>query len=122
MLVTALPTVEAFISSGKLRALAVTSGKRLKSLPNVPTVGEAYPGYDVTSWYGLLAPAGTPDAVVQKLNADMMKVLQQKDVQDRFEQLGIEPLGGTPQQFAATIKADTAKWAEVVKGAGIQIE
>jgi tripartite-type tricarboxylate transporter receptor subunit TctC len=122
MLVTALPTVDTFISSGKLRALAVTSGKRLKSLPDVPTMGEVYPGYEVSSWYGLLAPAGTPDAAVQRLNADTNKVLQQPDVQDRFEKLGIEPLGGTPQQFAATIKADTAKWGQVVRDAGIQIE
>lgn len=122
MLVTALPTVEALIANGKLRALAVTSGKRLRTLPNVPTLGELYPGYDVSSWYGLLAPAGTPEPIVQKLNADIAKVLAQKDVMDRFETLGVEPLGGTPQQFAATIKADTAKWGKVVKDSGIQVE
>lgn len=122
MLVTALPTVEAHIASGKLRAIAVTSGKRLRTLPNVPTLGELYPGYEVASWYGLLAPAGTPDPILRRLNADFNKVLAQKDVQDRFEALGIEVLGGTPEQFAATIRADTAKWAKVVKDAAIQIE
>jgi tripartite-type tricarboxylate transporter receptor subunit TctC len=105
-----------------LRAIAVTSGKRLRTLPNVPTLGELYPGYEVSSWYGLLAPAGTPEPIVQKLNADIAKVLAQKDVIDRFETLGIEPLGGTAQQFAATIKADTAKWGKVVKDSGIQVE
>ncbi|MEO8857207.1 MAG: tripartite tricarboxylate transporter substrate binding protein [Burkholderiaceae bacterium] len=122
MLVTALPTVEAMLANGKLRALAVTSGKRLRSLPNVPTLGEIYPGYEVASWYGLLAPAGTPDAIIQRLNTGIAKVLAQKDVRERFETLGVEPLGGTPQQFAATIKADTEKWAKVVEDAGIKIE
>lgn len=122
MLVTALPTVESLIAGGKLRALAVTSDKRLRSLPNVPTLGELYPGYQVSSWYGLFAPAGTPDAIVQKLNTDLGKVLAQKDVRDRFEGLGVEVIGGSTQQFAATIKADTAKWGKVVKDAGIRIE
>lgn len=122
MLVTALPTVEALIANGKVRALAVTSGKRLRTLPNVPTLGELYPGYEVASWYGLLAPAGTPAPVVQRLNAGIAQVLAQKEVRERFEGLGVEVLGGTPQQFADTIKADTAKWAKVVKDAGITVE
>lgn len=122
MLVTALPTVESLIASGKLRALAVTSGKRLRSLPDVPTLGEVFPGYEVTSWYGLFVPAGTPEPIVQKLNADTGKVLAQKDVRERFEGLGVEVIGGSAQQFAALIKADTAKWAKVVKDAGIHIE
>lgn len=122
MLVTALPTVEALIANGKVRALAVTSGKRLRSQPNIPTIGERYPGYEVASWYGLLAPAGTPEPILQRLNADINKVLAQKDVQERLDGLGVEVLGGTTQQFAATIKADTAKWAKVVKDAGIQVD
>lgn len=122
MLVTALPTVEALIASGKLKALAVTSAKRLRSIPNVPTLGEVYPGYEVASWYGLLAPAGTPEPIVQRLNADLGQVLARKDVQERFDVLGVEVLGGTPQAFAATIKADTAKWAKVVKDANIQLD
>lgn len=122
MLVTALPTVEALIANGKVRPLAVTSARRLRTLPNVPTLGELYPGYEVASWYGLLAPAGTPDAIVQTLNGEIAKVLAQKNVQERFEALGVEVLGGSVQQFAATIKADTAKWAKVVKDAGIQLD
>ncbi|WP_028603066.1 Bug family tripartite tricarboxylate transporter substrate binding protein [Ottowia thiooxydans] len=122
MLVTALPTVEALIANGKVRALAVTSAKRLSSLKNVPTLGEIYPGYEVASWYGLLAPAGTPAPIMQTLNTEINKVLARKDVQDRFETLGVELLGGSPQQFAATIKADTAKWAKVVKDANIQLD
>src|SRR5690606_36950291 len=121
MLVTALPTVEALIASGKLKALAVTSAKRLRSIPNVPTLGEVYPGYEVASWYGLLAPAGTPEPIVQRLNADLGQVLARKDVQERFDVLGVEVLGGTPQAFAATIKADTATWAKVLKNAKIPL-
>ena len=122
MLVTALPTVETLIASGKVRALAVTSAKRLSALPQVPTLAELYPGYEVASWYGLLAPAGTPEPIVHRLNAEIAKVLARKDVTEKFEGYGVEMLGGSPQQFAATIKADTLKWAKVVKDANIHLE
>jgi tripartite-type tricarboxylate transporter receptor subunit TctC len=123
MLVTALPTVEAHLASGKLLALAVSSAKRLPGLPNVPTLAESgFTGFDVSSWYGLLAPAGTPDAIVDKLNGEIGKLLKHKDVVERFEALGVEPVGGSRQQFATTIKADTARWSKVVKDTGIQFD
>jgi tripartite-type tricarboxylate transporter receptor subunit TctC len=108
------------IQSGKLRALAVTSAKRVKSLPNVPTMVEAgVPGYDLVSWQGVFAPAGTPKDVVQRLNAELVKILKQPDVRERFESLGLEPVGNTPEEFAAFQKAEVAKWAKVVKDAKI---
>ncbi|MBP7958300.1 MAG: tripartite tricarboxylate transporter substrate binding protein, partial [Ottowia sp.] len=122
MLVTALPTVEGLIANGKVRPLAVTSSRRLRTLPKVPTLGELYPGYEVASWYGLLAPASTPSAIIQRLNTDINKVLARPDVRERLDGLGVEVLGGTVEQFAATIRSDTSKWAKVVKDAGIQIE
>lgn len=122
MLVTALPTVEGLIANGKVRPLAVTSSQRLRTLPKVPTLGELYPGYEVASWYGLLAPASTPSAIIQRLNTDINKVLARPDVRERLDGLGVEVLGGTVEQFAATIRSDTSKWAKVVKDAGIQIE
>ncbi len=123
MLVTALPTVEGHLKGGKLRALAFTSSKRVPGAPEVPTLAESgYPGLEVLSWYGILAPAGTPQEVVRKLNAETNKILQAPDVRERLAALGTEPTGGTPEQFAQVIRADTVRWAKVVSDAGIRIE
>jgi tripartite-type tricarboxylate transporter receptor subunit TctC len=123
MLVTALPTVEGHLKGGKLRALAFTSAKRVPGAPEVPTLAESgFPGFDVLSWYGILAPAGTPPDVVRRLNAEINAVLQAPDVRSRLAALGAEPTGGTPEQFAATIRADTARWAKVVGDAAIRID
>jgi tripartite-type tricarboxylate transporter receptor subunit TctC len=108
------------IQSGKVRALAVTSTKRVKSLPNVPTMTEAgVPGYEIVSWQGIFAPAGTPKDVVQRLNAEIVKILKMPDMRERLEALGLEPVGNTPDEFAAFQKAELAKWAKVVKDAKI---
>ena len=123
MLVTALPTVEGHLKGGKLRALAFTSSKRVPGAADVPTLAESgYPGLEVLSWYGILAPAGTPPEIVRRLNAEINRVLQSGDVRERLTALGIEATGGTPEQFAQTIRADTARWARVVSDAGIRIE
>lgn len=123
MLVTALPTVEGHLKGGKLRALAFTSAKRVPGAPDVPTLAESgYPGMEVLSWYGILAPAGTPPEVVRRLNAEINRVLQAPDVRERLTALGTEPTGGSPEQFAQVIRADTARWAKVVGDAGIRIE
>jgi len=123
MLVTALPTVEAFLRQGKLKALAFSSAKRVPGLPEVPTLAESgLTGFDVSSWYGILAPAATPKDVIRRLNGEIVKILAQKDVRDRFTALGTELVGDTPEQFAAAIKADTVRWANVVKDANIRLD
>ena len=118
-----LTAVSAQVKSGKLRALAVTTPKRLAALPDVPTVAESgLPGYETSTWGGLLAPAGTPAATVALLNAEVDRILALPDVRQRFENAGMEPAGGTPQQFAAFIASETTKWAKVAAQAGIQPE
>ncbi|RPI44464.1 MAG: tripartite tricarboxylate transporter substrate binding protein [Betaproteobacteria bacterium] len=112
-----------FLKAGKLRALAVTSGKRALSLPELPTVSEAgVPGYDVTSWNGILAPAATPREIVGRLNAELNKIIAAPAMRDRMIGLGYEPVGGPPEKFDAFIQSELAKWAPVVKAAGVRID
>jgi tripartite-type tricarboxylate transporter receptor subunit TctC len=116
---TALPHIKA----GRLRALAVTSGKRSDALPDVPTLAEAgVPGYDSTQWYGVLAPAGTPRPIVTRLHGEIVRALRAPDVRERLAADGAEPVGNSPEEFAAFIRAEIAKWAKVAKAAGIQPE
>jgi tripartite-type tricarboxylate transporter receptor subunit TctC len=111
------------VRSGAVRALAVTTAKRSASAPDVPTMAEAgMKGYETSTWGGILAPAGTPKDVVDKLNAEMNKALAAPDVRQRMLDAGIEPAGGTPQQFASFIQSEMAKWGKVAKTAGIQPE
>ncbi len=111
------------IHAGRLRALAVTGAKRAKALPELPTVIEAgVPGFVVNQWYGLLAAVGTPRAIVERLNRDVNKALQFPDVIARFTADGAEAAGGSPQQLATHIKAESDKWAKVIKQAGIRGE
>jgi tripartite-type tricarboxylate transporter receptor subunit TctC len=123
MLLTGLPTVEGFLKSGKLRALAFTSPKRVSSAPTVPTLAESgYPGFVVQSWYGILAPAGTPADVIRKLNGEVNKLLQLPEVKERLVSLGLEATGGSPEDFARVIREDTVRWAKVVADAGIKVD
>ena len=111
------------IKEGKLRALAVTTGKRSSALPDVPTLAEAaLPGFDLGSWFGVLAPAKTPAAILTKLNADIVKVLNMPDVRKRLEDIGAEPVANTPEQMAALIRSDTENFAKLVKRANVKIE
>ena len=111
------------IQSGQLRALAVTSAARLKALPDVPTMGEAgFKDFVVEQWQALYAPAGTPAAVVQKLNAEVVRHLKDPEIAAMADKLGVTLVGSTPQQLADTQKADLAKWAKVIKHAGIRPE
>jgi tripartite-type tricarboxylate transporter receptor subunit TctC len=117
----AVPVVISHIRSGKLKAIAVTTGKRATLLPEVPTVAEAgYPGYEVNNWYGLVAPAGTPRPVIDRLNRDLTAVLTSADITKFLRELGHEPMPTTPEQFGSTIKSEIAKWAKVVRETGIQ--
>ena len=111
------------IKGGKVRPLGVTSAKRVKGFENIPTMAEAgLPGYEVTSWQGIFAPAATPPAVVARLNSEIVKILNMPDVHERLEGLGIEPVANTSAEFAAFQKAEIAKWAKVVKEGNVKID
>ncbi|OGT80869.1 MAG: hypothetical protein A3H91_17180 [Gammaproteobacteria bacterium RIFCSPLOWO2_02_FULL_61_13] len=114
--------VMAHLKSGKLLPLAVTSAKRAKLLPDVPTVAESYPGFAVQSWLGLLAPAGTPRPIVDRLNAAMVRTLATPDVREKLEALAYEVIGGTPEAFAAWIKNESSKLGKLIKDRGIKLE
>jgi tripartite-type tricarboxylate transporter receptor subunit TctC len=112
-----------YVKSGRLNALAVTNPKRSPIVPNVPTVAESgLPGFEALQWFGIFAPAGTPKDVVAKLNADIVKATRLPDVRERMTTLGADVVGNTPAEFAAFQKADTAKWAKVVKASGAKID
>jgi tripartite-type tricarboxylate transporter receptor subunit TctC len=120
MMFAGISTALQHVKSGKLVALAMAGPKRNPQLPDVPTVAESgLPGFDVTSWYGIVVRSGTPPAVVQKIQRDMAEALQAEDVRSRLAGLGLEPVGNTPEEFAALIKAETQKWGAIVKKAGI---
>jgi tripartite-type tricarboxylate transporter receptor subunit TctC len=117
------PNVMPQVRAGKLRALAQSGATRSPVAPDLPTVAEAgVPGYEVTVWFGLVAPAATPRAVVMKLNAEVLRILAMPDVRERFLALGVEPLGSTPEEFATHIRAQMDKWGKVVKDAGVKAE
>lgn len=121
--VSSVPSVLQQIRTGKLRPLAVTSTKRLADLPQTPTVGEAgYKGFDAVTWFGILAPAGTAKEVVAKLNTEFNKALQQPELRKRLDDEGAEPAGGTPEQFAALIRDDIARWGKIVRESGVRLD
>ncbi|RXN91654.1 Bug family tripartite tricarboxylate transporter substrate binding protein [Achromobacter aloeverae] len=116
-----LPSAISQIRSGSVRALGVTTRDRVPMLPDVPTVAEAgLPGYEVNSWFGLLAPAGTPDAVVQRLQAVVADAMRTPEIRRQVEALGAVPVANTPAEYAAVIRQDTAKWRKIIQDAGIQ--
>jgi tripartite-type tricarboxylate transporter receptor subunit TctC len=119
-----LPSALPHIKSGRLKALAVTSRTRSPALPNVPTIEEAagLKGFDASSWFGLFAPAGTPRAIVDKIQADVAKALALPEVRERFLAQGADPGGNTPEQFAAFIRAETDKWTRVVKFSNAKVD
>jgi tripartite-type tricarboxylate transporter receptor subunit TctC len=107
---------------GKLRALAITSIKRSALAPDLPTMAEqGYPGFEAVPWFGLLAPAGTPNDVLDKLHDETVKALALPEVRKKFDELGLEPVGNTPAEFAAVIRKETPEWATVIRNAGIKL-
>ena len=115
--------VEPLVRDGKLRALAVTTARRSEVFPDVPTVAElGFAGFDVGSWFGMVAPAGTPPEVVTRINQILHKIIAQPDVRSKLVSMGMEPETGTPQQLATQITTDAARWAPIIKAAGIKTE
>ena len=111
------------IKSQKVRALAVTNAKRSRLMPELPTIAEAgVPGFEATTWHGVLTTGGTPVAIVNKLNGEINRILQMPDVRDRLGALGAEIIGGTPKEFADHIQREIPKWAKVIKDAGVRLE
>ncbi len=117
-----LPSSLAFIKAGKLRALAVTSATRAPALPDVPTVADSLPGFEASSWFGLLAPAGTPPEIVAKINGEVAKWLATPDAKEKMAAQGANIAGGTPDDFAKHIQSESAKWAKVVKESGAKVD
>ena len=111
----------AFTNTGKLRALAVTSKARSAQLPNVPAVSETLPGFENLGWFGIMVPAGTPKAVVARVHADTVKALASPDLLKRFTDIGMVPVGNSPQDFAKDIKAESARWAKIIKERNLQV-
>ena len=118
-----MPSALPHIKVGKLRALAVTTARRSAAVPDLPTVAEAgVPGYDISTWYGLWAPKGTPRDIVERLAGETAKILKQPDVRERYAALGAEPVGSTPDEFAAYCRSELTKWAEIVKESGAKAD
>ncbi|GKS95219.1 tripartite tricarboxylate transporter substrate binding protein [Acidovorax sp. SUPP2825] len=120
--VQSLPSSIAFIKAGKLKVLGVVNKRRVAALPDVPTIGETLAGFGQTPWYGLFAPAGTPPAVVARLQAEVAKALEQKDVAERLAAVGCEPYKGNSAQLAALVRDDLARWGRAVKDTGAKLD
>jgi tripartite-type tricarboxylate transporter receptor subunit TctC len=123
LVVIGIPAAAPQIKAGKLRALAVIAPQRSPALPEVPTVAEAgLPDFDVTTWYGLLAPAATPRAIIARLNAEVVQSMQAPDLKERLAGMGTDPLTSTPEEFGAYINREIAKWGDVVRKAGLKAD
>jgi tripartite-type tricarboxylate transporter receptor subunit TctC len=121
-----VPTVVAatpYVKLGKLRGIAVTSKARVRSLPDVPTVVEAaVPGFESVSWGGVMAPGGTPPAIVNRLNTEIVRILKLPDIQERLQALGAEVVGSSPAEFATYLAAEIDRWSKVAKAASVKLD
>ena len=117
-----MPPAVGLIKSGKVRALAMSTNHRSSLMPDLPTVSDTVPGFGFTSWLGFVAPAGTPPAIVKRLQKELDAILATPEMKTRLSELGAEPVGGTSEQFAELIKSETTRWAQVVKTSGAKIE
>ena len=123
LVVIGVPAAAPHIRSGRLRALAVVAPQRLPALPEVPTAAEAgLQNYEVTTWYGILAPAATPRPIVTRVNAELVRIMHAPEVKERLAGLGTDPMTSTPEEFAAYVKQEIAKWADVIRKAGLKPE
>jgi tripartite-type tricarboxylate transporter receptor subunit TctC len=118
-----IPAVIQHVKAGKLRAIAVTAAKRASAFPEVPSIAESgYPDYDLTTWWGLFAPAGTPPEIIAKVHRDTFGVLQNAEVRERFSTLSVDPGGGTSREFAEYVRQEIAKYDALVKRLNIKTE
>jgi len=122
VMMTTLAFVKPHVETGKLNALGVSTAKRLASLPKVPAIAETVPGYEVINWWGVLAPANTPGAIITKLNGGMVNMLRDADVQETLAREGIDRAGSTAAEFSAYIRSEIAKWTKVAKETGVQLD
>jgi tripartite-type tricarboxylate transporter receptor subunit TctC len=123
MMIDSMPSSIAHVKAGRLKLIAVSTAKRIPALPDVPTFAESgVPGYDIATWYGVWAPAGTRKEIVTKLQTEIAKVLQQPDVKERLATLGAEAVGSTPEEFAAYCESELVRWAKVVKDSGAKLD
>ena len=122
MLFTTTISAAPHIKAGKLRAVALTSAKRQASMPDVPVVGETIPGFRAEAFQGMVAPAGVPQAIINKLSAEVARIVRSPDMMQRFQLDGAEAVGSTPKEFSAFLKAEMQKWGKVIKDAGIKLE
>ena len=122
MLISGYSSAIGHVKNGKLRALAVTGAKRLRSNPDLPTIGETVKGYEVTSWYGFLAPRRTPQAIIERLYKEISAVVKRPDVSERLAVLGIEPEGSSPQEFREAIEREIATWRQVVAVSKVELQ
>jgi tripartite-type tricarboxylate transporter receptor subunit TctC len=119
----AIPATLPHVRAGRLRALAVTTDKRVSAAPDLPTVAESgYPGYEVTNWHGLVGPKGLPKEVVERVNREINEIITSEDMKKHMATEGLEPAGGTPARFGEILKSEAARWAKVVQQAGIKVQ
>jgi tripartite-type tricarboxylate transporter receptor subunit TctC len=122
LMIELIPTALPQIRGGKVRAIAISTPKRSPVLPELPTIAETLPGYDLTIWTGLLAPGGASKEIVARLSNATLAVLKSTDMQERLASQGAEPVGDKPEQFAAYIRKELVRWAEVVKASGARVD
>jgi tripartite-type tricarboxylate transporter receptor subunit TctC len=123
MMIDAISTMAPTVQAGQVRALGVTGKKRSAIMPDVPTIAEAgVPGYEATIWLGIMAPKGTPQPIVDRLNAEIIKIVNRPDVKEAWAKQGVEPLAMSPAEFDTYLRADIEKWAKVVKDAGVKVQ
>ena len=117
-----LTSISPHVRGGRVRGIGVSSSRRSPIFPDIPTIAETVPGYETNAWGGIVVPVGTPRTIVMKLNAEINRALQVPALRERYASIEAEPVGGTPEQFAAFVKKETAKWADVVKKSGAKLD
>jgi tripartite-type tricarboxylate transporter receptor subunit TctC len=122
LMITSVISTLPHVRSGRLKMIALTSAKRSPAMPEAPIVAETVSGYEATLWYGILAPARTPDAIVKRMNAELATALKNPDLVEKLSAQGVEPHHSSPEQFGALIRSDLAKWSKVIKAMGLKAD